>query len=123
MTQKYGDKKVIAEHYDSMEKYFSYLAKQGLHGPLERYGDWLAYEDTPKPYISLCYYAGDVDLMIRYAEILGKSDRAAHFSALRGEIQAEFDRNYVKDGSLTLSSQTALPRCGIAPLSKRDRRA
>lgn len=104
---KYGDTEVIAEHYASMETYMQMLAEQTPAGPRERYGDWLSYEDTPKPYISLCMYANDATLMAKYAEILGKTDRAAHYQALFEEICRRFRAEYLQDETLTVTSQTA----------------
>ncbi len=104
---KYNDVGVIREHYASMEAYMEYLAGMGLHGPVERYGDWLCYEDTPTPYISLCYYANDAALMQKYARILKKKDREAHYAALFEEIKREFHRLYVEDGRLNVTSQSA----------------
>lgn len=104
---KYGDTETIREHFDSMEAYMAFLATLTPAGPRERYGDWLCYEDTPKPYISLCLYACDAALMEKYAGILGKPDRAAHYRALFEEIRARFAAEYLKDGELTVRSQTA----------------
>lgn len=107
LYEKYGDTETLAEHYDSMEKYMDFLAGSGLHGPRERYGDWLAYDPTPTSYISLCYYAYDASLMEIYAKALGKNDRAAHYRALFEQIKKEFTRQYVRNGRLILTTQTA----------------
>ena len=104
---KYNDVEVVREHYDSMETYMAHLAEFGTHGPEERYGDWLCYEDTPKPYISMCYYAYDASLMQKYARILKKKDREAHYAQLFGEIKKAFHEAYVTEGKLNVTSQTA----------------
>ena len=104
---KYGDTETIREHFDSMESYMAFLATLTPAGPRERFGDWLCYEDTPKPYISLCLYACDAGLMEKYANILGKPDRAAHYHALLEELRARFAAEYLKNGELTVRSQTA----------------
>lgn len=104
---KYGDTEVIAEHYDSMESYMKMLAEQTPAGPHERYGDWLSYEETPKAYISLCLYANDAALMAKYAEILGKADRAAHYHTLFRDICHRFQAEYLQNETLTVTSQTA----------------
>lgn len=107
LYQKYGDVETVAEHYDSMESYMAGLADFGLHGPREKYGDWLSYEETPKAYLSLCYYALDADLMTRFSAILGKEDRRAHYAALRERIQQQFEKEYMRDGKLTVTTQTS----------------
>ena len=104
---KYNDLETLAEHYDSMERYMEFLAGFGMHGPLERFGDWLAYDPTPNPYISICYYAYDALLMSRMSRALGKAERAAHYDALFAQIKTEFQKQYVKDGTLTVATQTA----------------
>ena len=104
---KYGDTETLREHFASMERYMDFLAALDPAGPRERFGDWLCYEDTPKPYISLCFYAYDAALMEKYAAILGKSDRAAHYRALFEALRAEFAAKYLKNGELTVRSQTA----------------
>lgn len=104
---KYNDVETLREHYDSMEKYMAWLADFGMHGPAELYGDWLCYEDTPKPYISLCYYANNATLMQEYARILGKPDREAHYAALFADIKREFHKLYVTDGKVNIATQSA----------------
>ena len=104
---KYNDVETLAEHYDSMEYYMAFLETLGMHGPRERFGDWLAYDLTPNPYISICYYAYDALLMSRMARVLGKQDRAAHFADLFQTLKAEYQKQYVQDGTLTVATQTA----------------
>ena len=45
--------------------------------------------------------------MEKYATILGKPDRAAHYHALLEELRARFAAEYLKNGELTVRSQTA----------------
>lgn len=103
----YRDHDTVAEHYDSMEQYMKYLEQFGLEGPNTAYGDWLNYDVTDKRYIAVCYYAYDAQLMVKFSEILGKADRAAYYSGLETRIKAHFAEKYIKDGSLTQTTQTA----------------
>ncbi|MBQ8358079.1 MAG: family 78 glycoside hydrolase catalytic domain [Clostridia bacterium] len=102
---KYNDLETVAEHFDSMEKYMDYLVQFG--GPRPHYGDWLAYEETPEPYICLSYYAYDALLMSKMAKAIGRSDRVVHYTALYHEIKTEFNSRYVENGTLTITTQTA----------------
>ena len=102
---KYNDLETVAEHFDSMELYMQHLAEIG--GPVKRYGDWLAYENTPKEYMSLAFYANDAKLMSKMASAIGKAERAAHYAALFEKLKAEFIATYVEDGTLNVISQTA----------------
>ena len=109
----YGDKGVIAEHYDSMEAYMAGLLENGLKGPDEQFGDWLCYEETDRALISYCYHAYDAELMAFYSRVLGKSEREEYYRALRADILAEFRERFVSFGDLTVRSQTAY-LCALA---------
>ena len=103
----YHDEEIVRAHYDSMEFYMEYLTRNGLKGPNPVYGDWLNYDITDKAYISACYYAYDAALMVKFSNILGKTDRAEHYSKLRTDIIKEWTNNYIKDGYLTINTQCA----------------
>ncbi len=106
----YGDKEVLREHFESMEKYMDLLAQLGSTRPI--YGDWLNYEVTDKQYVADCYYVYDAALMEKICTVLSEdgdafADRAAHYSALREELKAKFADKYLADGDLTVRTQTA----------------
>ena len=103
----YGDKTLLERHYASMEAYMDYLSQFGLDGPKTAYGDWLCYEQTDKRYVSVCYYAYDALLMRKISEILGYADKAESYEDLRKRIVSKFRRDYMPDGELTETSQTA----------------
>ncbi len=103
----YRDYDTVAEHYDSMEQYMKYLEQYGLEGPNTAYGDWLNYDVTDKRYIAVAYYACDADLMVKFSEILGKTDRAEHYKALHAAIVAHFREKYLDEGGLTVRTQTS----------------
>ena len=66
----YGDKEIIARHYDSMEDYMAFIDKTyGLDGARAGYADWLAYEDTDKLYVSVCYHYNNAVLMQKFSNI------------------------------------------------------
>ena len=103
----FKDKSILEENYDAIEEYMATLAKEGHEGPRPHYGDWLAYEATDMPYLSLAYYAYDISLMIKICEVLGKRDRVAHYKALLKETETKFTERYIVDGELTEKTQTA----------------
>ncbi len=108
LWKMYGDTEVIAEHYDSMEWYLDYIYKlHGLNGANPRYGDWLAYEETTKEYVSVAYFAYSATIMIKFSELLGKTDRVEYYKDLRERLEAHFYDRYVKDGKLIETTQTA----------------
>jgi alpha-L-rhamnosidase len=109
----YGDTDILREHYASMETYMAYLARFGFDGGRTAYGDWLAYEETDRRYIAMCYYAYDATLMEQYSRILSDTAddfydrRARHYHTLGEEIRTAFCERYVRDGVITETSQTA----------------
>ncbi len=103
----YHDEEIVRAHYESMEYYMEYLTRNGLKGPNPVYGDWLNYDVTDKAYISACYYAYDAALMVKFSNILGKADRAEHYSKLRDDIINEWKKNYIENGYLTINTQCA----------------
>ena len=108
MWLMYGDTDIIAEHYDSMEWYLEHIYKRnGLNGSNPRYGDWLAYEETTKEYVSVCYFANSATLMEKFSELLGKTERVEYYKDLRKKIVAHYYDRYVKDGKIVEDTQTA----------------
>lgn len=102
----YNDKEILERQFDSMEWYMNYLSQFGLEGPGISYGDWLNYSDTDKRYIAICFYAHDAELMSKFCRVLGKEEKAAHYEKLREDIQKHWETRYVKDGKLSVDSQT-----------------
>ena len=102
----YGDKEAVRKNYAPMEAYMDYLSRFGLEGPNTAYGDWLNYDVTDKRYIAVCYYAHDAELMAKFSHILGLRDREEHYMELREKIVGHYRDTYIKDGKLTVGTQT-----------------
>ena len=102
----YNDTDIVARQYDSMEYYMQHLERYGLEGPNTAYGDWLNYDVTDKRYIAVCYYKHDADLMVKFSEILGKTDRAEYYRGLSDKIKAHFAEKYTTDGKLNSDMTT-----------------
>lgn len=94
MLRMYDDRELVAEHWDSMEKYMGWLDSRGMEGPNPTYGDWLAYEPTDNKYISVAYYALDAQMMAEMAKAIGKNDRADHYAELYTRIRDHFRSVY-----------------------------
>ena len=114
----YGDKAIIEENYEAMERYMNWLATQtdGSYkyaGAKTTYGDWVAFENTDRRYVSIAYYAYMADLMSRMSKVLSKSDRdsygrkAEKYATLFENIKSEFGDRYIgkRTGVLNQSSQ------------------
>lgn len=99
MYKIYGDKTIIEEHFDAMEKYIDGLIeKYGYSGPIPRYGDWLAYDWCDNKFNSSAYFVHDLDLLIYMSEVIGKADKVQKFKDIRVKAKAYFDEHFMKDG-------------------------
>ncbi|MEN6574760.1 MAG: glycoside hydrolase family 78 protein [Phycisphaerales bacterium] len=109
--QVYGDKRILAEHYDAMQKWVEYCkgtTKGTLLRPAEGYGDWLSINaDTPKDVLATAYFAHSTKLVAEAAEVLGKHEDAKNYRQLFEEIRAAFNTAYVTDdGRIKGDTQT-----------------
>lgn len=102
--QVFGDKRVLAEQYESMKGYVDYItAHCGANGLWQtgyQYGDWLALDKeesadrtgaTDKYLVANAYYAYSADLVRRAAEVLGYEEDAAKYGQLHRKIKELFD--------------------------------
>ena len=111
--QAYGDTRALREHYDSMKRFIAFresiapdhMGKQIGNG----WGDWLSMgEETPVAYVDHCYYAYAAHLVAEMAAVLGETDDAAKYRALKDKVKATFNETYVNDdGTLKVDTQTA----------------
>jgi len=103
----YGDKAVLEECFESMEKYMDFVGSRGMEGHEARYGDWLAYEPTSKKNIILCLWANDADIMEKVSRVLEKEEKAEKYAKLLSDIKAEYARLFIENGEIREKSQTA----------------
>ena len=117
----YGDQRVLRDQYPSMRAWVEYMrgqSKDDLWNTGFHFGDWLFYRPfddndgrsavTDKYLIAQCFYAHSTQLLINAADVLGKKDDVAAYSALLKKIKAAFLREYVTpSGRLVSGTQTA----------------
>ena len=120
----YGDKKILEDHYTSMQGFFDFMGKECSKGnirshpevlPWGGYGDWLALDGsgkteggTPVDLIGTAFYAYDAELLGKIADVLGRRDDAAKYRAKRAEIVRDFQRRFVTpDGLMASGTQTS----------------
>jgi len=107
LYQQYGDRKIIDEYYDSMQKYMEFLKKKGMPGtvyvgPL---GDWLAPEETDNYLIWNAFYCKDARLMKEYAIILGKQEDVDYYEKIEQETKSYWNKTFVdKNTGKTLNT-------------------
>ena len=108
MWLMYGDKGILEENYEAMEKYMDYTYKtNGLEGPKAFFGDWLAYEETPRNLVSICYFSYDALLMEKVSRLLDKQERAEYYAKLRADVNEYYRGKFVENGEFTVKTQTA----------------
>ncbi len=113
----YGDKRILEENYDVMERFMGYLestAKDHIrcysdYEGFKGFGDWLSIKaETPHDLIGTAFLAYDADLMSRIAGVLGKAEDETRYRELFETVKAAFQRRYVTpDGLVTPQTQTA----------------
>lgn len=108
-----ADITILEQNYESLTKYMNFLETQKdekylYNGGTTKFGDWLAYKETDKRLISVCYYAYDALLMTEIAKTLGKTADIEKYQTLYQNIKAEFNKRYVTvKGILSENTQTA----------------
>ncbi|MFZ2286258.1 MAG: glycoside hydrolase family 78 protein [Bacteroidales bacterium] len=117
----YGDRQLLEQQYGSMKAYVESIrsvAKDDLWNSGFHYGDWLFFRPdddnsgmaavTDRYLIAQCFYANSVQLLIKAAEVLGRTEDAASYSKLLDRIKDAFMREYVTPGGRLVSgTQTA----------------
>jgi alpha-L-rhamnosidase len=117
----YGDKRLLEEQYPSMKAWVNYMTHSSqnyLWNKGYHYGDWLSYmldndlqgrsAITDKYLIAQCFYAHSTQLLIKAANVLGKSDDVATYTDLLRHIKEAFVKEYVtSNGRLVSNTQTA----------------
>jgi len=123
MYQCYGDERLLAEHYPSLQRYVDHLlaiSKDGIRSHPDAdvwhgYGDWLAQDgstnnsaNTPKDLIGTAFVAHDCRLMSRIAAAIGKDADVAKYEQLFERTRQRFCARFVTgDGLVIGQTQTA----------------
>ncbi|NQX57849.1 alpha-L-rhamnosidase [Paenibacillus qinlingensis] len=139
LYQVYGDQRVLEEQYDSMKGWITYIREQGENEYLWQtgfhFGDWLGLDAkegsyvgaTPKDLIATCFYAYSTSLFVKTAQVLGREEDVAEYTALYERIVEAFTAEFVTpSGRLAGHTQTAhvLPLMfGLVQGSVRERLA
>ncbi|MDR2676226.1 MAG: glycoside hydrolase family 78 protein, partial [Opitutaceae bacterium] len=106
----YGETRPIERHFDALARYIDWLECRARDGIVlvGGYGDWLHKGGAAKiEVMDTACYAHLCALMSRLAGAIGRDADAARFAALRDEVRAAFEREFLRDdGSILESSQT-----------------
>lgn len=120
LYEVYGDKKLLAEEYQSMKKWVDFVTSKTTNNLWQtgnHFGDWLSYRPgddggteavTDKFQIAQCFYANSLQLVVNASKVLGKQDDVAKYSALLAKAKEAFLREYVTpNGRIMSNTQTA----------------
>jgi alpha-L-rhamnosidase len=96
MWQQYGDRRILEENYDALKKYVAFLRSHAQDNVYRLHweGDWVELAHTPGDYIGDVWYYYDVSLFSKMAQILGKSDEAASYGQLAGQVKDALNRTF-----------------------------
>lgn len=117
MYLAYGDKRILENQYPSMKAWVDFMTSQSTNNLWNKgghFGDWLFYSTnddrdgssaiTDKYLIAQCFYAYSTQLLIKTANVLGKSEEAATYTALLDKIKDAFAKEYITPNGATLSN-------------------
>jgi alpha-L-rhamnosidase len=115
MYKMYGDRAVLERNYRPMTAWMDFLASRNpdrlrAHQLGNNYGDWLAPKGdfTPSELIGTAYWAYDAGLMAEISRAIGRSEDAAHYEDLVGDIREAFAKAFVgASGRMEPETQTA----------------
>ena len=121
MYLAYGDKKILADQYNSMKAWVGYMeneSKNYLWNTGFHFGDWLFFRPfddndgrsavTDKYLIAQCFFANSVQIMINTAKVLGKTEDEKRYTALLKNLKEAFAKEYLTpNGRLISGTQTA----------------
>ena len=118
LYQWYGDKQVLEESYDMMQRYLAYLdRKANQHILSHGLGDWFDLglnrlgesQLTPKGVTATAIYYHDLDIMTKIAQVLGKTADQAHYQVLAIAVKKAFNRAFYQEDAAQYAtgSQTA----------------
>jgi alpha-L-rhamnosidase len=98
--QQYGDKALLAEHYDAMKRYVAFLeTKQTPEGILNEgpLGDWLSPEGNKNDNTAfwMSYQAYNYEIMVKVAGILGLAEDAKNYAQKAAARKALFNAIYM----------------------------
>lgn len=120
--ETYGDKRILAEQYESMKGWVDYITNHtesnGLWMSGYQYGDWLALDKeefvdrtgaTDRYLIANAYYLYSMDIVRKSAIVLEKEEDANQYGDLYEKVLEVFRKEYfTSTGRMVGETQTAL---------------
>ncbi|MEY2902697.1 MAG: hypothetical protein RLY89_1803 [Bacteroidota bacterium] len=118
LYQWYGDKQVLEESYEMMQRYLAYLdRKANQHILSHGLGDWFDLgpkrpgesQLTPKGVTATAIFYHDIDIMIKIAQVLGKTADQDRYQVLGAAVKKAFNQAFYQEATAQYAtgSQTA----------------
>jgi alpha-L-rhamnosidase len=117
-----GDIGVLEENYEMMKGWLNYYASkaEGHIPTMFSFGDWLQpfpqqsddagrmrRGDTPAEFVSTAYYARSIELTIRSAKVLNKTEDVRRLEQLHNNVKAAFEKAFFnEDGRMNFEIET-----------------
>lgn len=113
LYRMFGDKKTIADCYDSMQRYIDgFLAKTNGKGAEPKYGDWLSPLGNSlgtRQVLAMAYYAWVAKYMSEMANVLDKHEDAERYKQLYEAEKKLFNDTFIDmNGNVENVTQTVL---------------
>jgi alpha-L-rhamnosidase len=111
LWQRYGDLRVVDEHFDAMARWVDYLRSTSgsdLIRNQNTYGDWLNVNDnTAQDLVSTAFFGWSARLVAQMAAATGRTAQASSYGTLADQVAAAFRARFVAgDGTVSGNSQT-----------------
>lgn len=119
LYQMFGDIVILETQYESMKSLIDFMrthADNNIWNYKLQFGDWVALDAeegsyfgaTPNDLTCTAYYAYSTELFVKICRVLGKTDEAEGYEALRKEVVKTFQETFFhNDGTMTAQTQTA----------------
>ena len=136
MYEQFGDDKPIIQHYDSMKKWVEYMQETYMKGYImtkDQYGDWCMPPEnlsiifskdpariTDGQLLSTSFYYRILNIMAKYAAIIGNKTDQKNFSALAEKVKTAYNANYFQElngqyGNNTVTANLVSLMQGLVP--------
>lgn len=100
LYRQQGNRRILAEHWGSIQRFVEYLGTQAKDHVLPRYwiGDWGSivegWKEGDPPSVTTAFYYLDATLAARMARELDQPEAAARYTTLAQQIREAFRRTY-----------------------------
>jgi alpha-L-rhamnosidase len=115
----YGDRDVLARHYEGLKRYVDFMDGEAQDGILRmgKYGDWCppgcTYpKRTPMALTSTWYYYHDTLTVARIAGILGEDADAGRYQERAESVKAAFNLEFNDGGKYAVTSMSPIDTHG-----------